>query len=398
MIWTASDDLRAQVMRLWDRGELLRSLVSGEPSWPRQLRLKGPTSVDLTDRFDAVRRWIAEMGAMNHIRVEWRSVNHRVQGAQSVPDRVWIDSVDDALALIGKRREAQGFLRLWETTRIELPALLPWLLRKPVQGLEHGSVWPRLLAVVRWVMDHPRPGIYLRQVDAPGVDSKFIESYRDVLSELLDLVLPPEVIDRQAAGPARFARRYGFLEKPIRVRFRVLDPAVQVIPGHSAHPDITLDAASFAALDLPVRQVFVTENETNFLAFPAAPDAIVLFGCGYGWTALADADWLFRRVIRYWGDIDTNGFAILDQLRSRFPHVSSFLMDRETLQAHEAHWGQEPTQKSHDLHRLTPEERTLYDDLRDNRIRNQLRLEQERIGFPWLTRALQAMPEHAGSP
>jgi hypothetical protein len=30
-----------------------------------------------------------------------------------------------------------------------------------------------------------------------------------------------------------------------------------------------------------------------------------------------------------------------------------------------------------DLHRLTPEERALYDDLRDNRIRAKLRLEQE---------------------
>jgi len=45
------------------------------------------------------------------------------------------------------------------------------------------------------------------------------------------------------------------------------------------------------------------------------------------------------------------------------------------------------------LHRLTPEERALYDDLRDNRIRTGLRLEQEHVGFYWLMHRLEQL-EH----
>lgn len=41
-----------------------------------------------------------------------------------------------------------------------------------------------------------------------------------------------------------------------------------------------------------------------------------------------------------------------------------------------------------DLHRLTTEERALYDDLRDKRIRLGLRLEQEHIDFHWLAHRL----------
>jgi hypothetical protein len=37
---------------------------------------------------------------------------------------------------------------------------------------------------------------------------------------------------------------------------------------------------------------------------------------------------------------------------------------------------------------LNREEEALYDDLRDNRIRKNLRLEQERIGFHWVEAAL----------
>jgi hypothetical protein len=43
------------------------------------------------------------------------------------------------------------------------------------------------------------------------------------------------------------------------------------------------------------------------------------------------------------------------------------------------------------LPRLNPEERALYDDLRDNRIRKNLRLEQERIGFGRVESALSAL-------
>ena len=46
------------------------------------------------------------------------------------------------------------------------------------------------------------------------------------------------------------------------------------------------------------------------------------------------------------------------------------------------------TPLAHDLLRLTPPERALYDDLRDHRIRPRLRLEQERVGFGWLQAAL----------
>ncbi len=36
---------------------------------------------------------------------------------------------------------------------------------------------------------------------------------------------------------------------------------------------------------------------------------------------LAEASWLKERDLFYWGDIDTHGFAILDQLRGHFPHA-----------------------------------------------------------------------------
>lgn len=413
MSWTTAGDLKAQVHRLWERGELLRGMVGNagvsdanvtlaavQPSrpegelgpqsgctFPLRLVLKGPTSGEFADRFNAVREWIAELVAVAHIRIEWREVNHRILGIQRVPQAVWLDDLDNALAMIGKRGDAKQFRQMLALVQLRQPVLLGWFRRYPLRALELAVECERLLAVVDWVTRRPRPGIYLRQVDIAGVHSKFIETRRGVLTEWLDLTLPAEAVAIGTSGTSQFAARYGFLDKPVRIRFRVLDSALPLLTGLTL-PDIALDAGSFAALPLPIRRVFITENETNFLAFPPLANAIVIFGAGYGWDALATAKWLTRCDIHYWGDIDTHGFAILDQLRSRFGHVESFLMDRETLMAHEVHWGEERDQVLHDLPRLQGAERGLFDDLRDNRIRPNLRLEQERVGFRWVEAAL----------
>jgi hypothetical protein len=70
--------------------------------------------------------------------------------------------------------------------------------------------------------------------------------------------------------------------------------------------------------------VFVTESEANFLALPPADDAMVVFGAGSGLEHLATVPWLASAAVHYWGDIDTHGFAISDQLRAALPHTTSF--------------------------------------------------------------------------
>lgn len=390
MTWTGARELKAQLSRLWERGDLLREALGGPSRFPVRLAIKGPGSADITDRFDAVRVWASELTAAAHLRLEWQDIRHRVQGAQRMPSSAWVDSVEDALVWLGKRRDGERFTALVAATRRVHPTLLPWLERRPLQALELADQWPQLLAVVGWFVDHPRPAIYLRQVDLPGIHTKFIEGHRSVLAELLDMALPAEAVDPAKTGASQFAGRYGLRDKPIRIRLRVLDPELTLLPGIDC-ADITLDADSFGRLRFPVRRVFITENEINFLAFPRVQGAIVIFGAGYGWDALARSAWLNDCTVVYWGDIDTHGFAILNQLRGQFAHVVSFLMDRETLLAHTAIWGSEDRPSLVDLPRLTREENALYDDLRDNRIRKGLRLEQEQIGFGWVSRRLEQL-------
>jgi hypothetical protein len=126
---------------------------------------------------------------------------------------------------------------------------------------------------------------------------------------------------------------------------------------------------------------------------------MVIFGAGYGFEVLAGASWLRACSVYYWGDIDTHGFAILDQLRAHFPHVHSLLMDRATLLVHQTQWGEEAQPVLRDLPRLSAAEAAVFDDLRKGRLGHTpmnggVRLEQERIGFTWVQQAL-ALPSLA---
>ncbi|QEP44875.1 hypothetical protein D5085_18100 [Ectothiorhodospiraceae bacterium BW-2] len=392
MSWTSLADLKAQVRKLWDRGWLLAAACGNgddkEPLFPRRLTLKGPNSRELSERFPEVRGWITQLSAGAGLyRIEWRSVNHRVLGNNEIPAAIWIDQLADALDLIGKRRAADQFASLLELTEERCPELLPWLAKRPLRALALTEEWPRLLEIIAWLLKHPRPAIYLRQIDLPGVHTKLIEGHRGVLAELLDLVLPEDSIDKNHTGINGFCRRYGFLDKPSRVRFRLLDSNIQLLPV-AAEQDITLTEATFASLALPVSKVFITENEINFLAFPDISMAMVIFGAGYGFDNLAAVPWLHEKELYYWGDLDTHGFAILNQLRGLLPHVASFLMDQQTLLAHKALWGVERQPNTGALMRLNSEESLLYDQLRQNYWGEQVRLEQERIGFDFLRNTL----------
>ena len=366
---------------------MLASLVTGEPLFPRRLPIRGPTSAELADRFDEVRNWALALRAMPRVRLEERQFRHRLLGTNSLPRAAWLDSIDDAVALLGKARERARFEEILDLTRRRRPVLLEWLGKRPLLALEHAHDWVRLLDVVAWMDAHPRPGIYIRQMDLPGVHTKFIEKHRALLSELLDCALPAAAIDEDMTGVRQFEGRYGFKKKPERIRFRMLDAACC---DFDLRPlaDIETDAATFAALNPPVAQAFITENEINFLAFPHVPGSMVIFGAGYGFETLGKARWLNACRLRYWGDIDTHGFAILDQLRAHFPRAESFLMDRATLLACTELWGRESAPVGRDLQRLHAGERALYEELRANRHGERLRLEQERIGFDRVLRVL----------
>jgi hypothetical protein len=388
--WGSSDDIRFQLERKWKSGQILAAIIRGESIFPIRIPLKHPTAEEIINRFDEVRQWIKTLSGDcknetgSGFSLEWRERNYQQLGKNRLPVAAIIKSEQDALTIIGKQKQAKQFKTLADSTILAFPQLGDWLQKRPLQVLKHAHDWPQLLKVIQWISQHPRPDIYLRQIDLPDIHTKFIERHKSLLIELLDIILPADVINIEATGVKEFERRYGFRSKPAQVRFRLLDPD-STLDGLT---DLAVPALELARLRLPVTTVFITENDINGLAFPSIAKSMVIFGLGYGLQVLNEISWLNDKAIYYWGDIDTHGFAMLDQIRQYFPHTESLLMNKETLLVHRQLWGEENKPTSRDLDYLRPQEIELYQEIINNRYGKNLRLEQERIGINWLKASL----------
>lgn len=346
--------------------------VPAPTSFPFRVRLRGPTSGELGSRFDEVRRWVAGFDSARGYRVETEDRASRSLGRQTLPVAAVVETDRDALALIGRRRDAARFDALVEST----PAQFRWCAAAhPLTVLDVGGEWPAVVAVAGWLRRHPSPDVFVRQVDLPGVHTKLVERHRQMIATLVDDGHPRA----RVGAVSTFERAYGFRTRPARVRFRVLDPASAPVPGLV---DVTLPVDELARLTPRLRRVMVVENEVTMLAFPPVTAGLVVWGSGnQAPELLGSLGWLRGVDVHYWGDLDTHGFAILDRLRGVLPHVRSMLMDRQTLLDHKDRWGRETEPTKRDLPHLTDAEAEVYGGLCSDAWGQEVRLEQELIRF-----------------
>jgi hypothetical protein len=392
--WTAVSDLTAVLRRRWARGTYLRSYAGGEPWEAISLPVRGPVARELLDRLEQADRWLRRFqsdcrsrSGRSLLRIEYRTVAGRHVGRNELPVRVWVDSFEDLVALLGVSGEVRTLSGLLSLTEAVLPELRSWVAAHPQQAIEHAEMWSRMLATTAWIRDHDTPPLYLRQIDVPGVDTKFVETYQLVLAELLEQVLPAERIDERFHR-GQFAGRFGFRRRPDYTRFRFLAPQSVFPTGVS---EATLRAEEFARLDPYCRTVVMVENEISYLALPDLPDCLAIFGAGFALGSVAGLRWLQDKRIIYWGDVDTYGFAILNRLRANYPAVESVLMDVDTLLAHPQQWVLEAKPTRLALPHLSEAESVLYQDLVEDRYGHHVRLEQERVRFSRVSDELRSL-------
>ena len=369
------------------QGALLAAYATGRDWMPLDFPLRGPGPAEIGERLGEVQQWAAqwEQAARGPLRVEYKKVGGRHIGVNLIPGRAWVDGYQQAWALLGVVGEIRRLADLTEQTKAACPRLVPWLTAHPVRALALAGDWPQLLATVAWIDQRQAPGMYLRQVDVPGVDTKFIGRHKGVLTELLDVQLDADRIEPEARD---FEARFRFRRKPSYIRFRCAATCHGV--GDGAFSELTVRLEEIAVPPAGVTRAYIIENEVTYLAFPLAAGAMVIFGGGYAVDVLESLAWLAALDVSYWGDIDTHGFAILNRLRHHVPHARSMLMDRATLLAHREQWVREPTPTAAALALLTAAEQALYRDLVVGEFGPAVRLEQERISFASIEQALAA--------
>lgn len=332
--------IESRLKRTW-----FNDVAGGPASWPFDVALGRLTSTEAAGRFGEIHRQVAELRRWaNGNALAVRDTNRLIGGtAQPLPTHVTVPDVDTAAAVCGptwtsriKRGRSRGAqLRANHPGCRSIPAV--------VRDCDRFSDidFELLITTSTWFADHDATGLTPRQVPVPGVHAKWLNTGRPLIESLI-------------------GRSLGLAERhPARLHFTYLDP------GHIASGLRRFDSATVGDTARPMyapQVVIITENKDTAIHFPATPGAVAVEGAGYGGTTAAAFDWIVRApLVVYWGDLDADGFAILDGYRNAGVPAVSICMDCDTYRTF-APWGTHLRPDGRQIQPSTPKALTTLTD------------------------------------
>ncbi len=239
-----------------------------------------------------------------------------------LPVQIVFSQATDIFAQLKLAKQATEFLGIYEHLKREIPEALPWLLKFP-QRIMKKKFYPGCVALGRVFQKGIVPGQYLREINAQGIDTKFMERDMILTRTLWNVLHPDRIVANEQELYALWQTRS--VEQG-NIGVRMLD---ECFSWYGAMK-FFLSANEAAQWRPPVKRIFITENKVNGYRFPLVPESMILFGMGYGVLELArKAAWMHTVEIYYWGDLDCNGFDILSKLREILPGVKSLLMSAD---------------------------------------------------------------------
>lgn len=369
------EPLRKKLSRLEANGKLYVALAEGSEVPYLSMPLKRPQDIETS--WDELLAWQdfwrkAPKASGGH--PLWHVEEKRKQtasfGKQLMPVRIFIDTPEDAMALLGLTKKKKEFLAGLSAVESQIPSLRDWYLTY-FGRISAEDFFPVALSIARFMLEQEQREGYLREMAIPGVDTKFLENHNFLVRTLWNALFPENTAESSDE----------LWEKLFVQKVPTPSICVRSLDEHLRFAGVRklfLSQDDIADFQPPHRRIFITENKVNGYTFPDAEDSLILFGMGYGVLEMAEsAPWLADKEIYYWGDLDHDGFNILSNLRKVLPEmkIHSFLMDKETLLAYV-----DPKVKDTGNTTTIPDYLTVSEKMAWKLIHdNGWRLEQERI-------------------
>jgi hypothetical protein len=369
------EDIRESLARRFNNQH--RNWMNQQGEWPLVMALGSPTENDVEEDVGGIRAWVNAWSDWRGIgEIAWGDRQWPRLGRQRVPTSFRLASSEQVAIVIGQQvrwalaRERQGRL-ITQWPILAGHSVLPR--HFDVLADYSGTDFERLWSLMLWLERNPGSGMYLRQLPIEGLDTKWIERRKGLVTEMV-CAMRGEFQERD------FFAACGLRGPRHRIRVRLLCSSLRNSVG--GLEDFEAPLEEIVALPLAPAAAIIVENLETGLALPDLPGVVALMKLGLAVGVLDVVPWLQGIAAVYWGDIDTHGYAILAHARRALPSLASILMDKETLFNYRKLWVDEPMQHLNaEVSRLKDHERLVYEGLRSQDWGRNIRLEQERI--PW---------------
>ena len=377
---TRPADVRAAIRKKWDSGSLLARFAGGQDWAPLGIPIRGPSARQIGEQLAEVRQWAAEWAA--------RRRRAAARGVQAGRRQALRREQHPVPGLAGRLRRslgaAEGGPRGAPPGRADRGG--PWHPPGPVAdrppdagAAARGRLGP---AAGHRPLDRAAPGA--RHVPAAGRCARRRHQVHRAAQGCAHRTA------RRPARPVPRRGRRGRLRRALRL------PAASRVTSGSGWPEVSVDSPSclsgpseFTAAPEGITRAYVIENEITYLAFPIPAAAMVILGGGYAVPVLEPLGWL--------AGLDVVVLGRHRHARLRDPQPAAPPPAARPLHAHGPGHPAGPPGRTgppsrprppRPLERLDAAESALYADLISDAYAPSVRLEQERISFAAIEKAL----------
>ena len=360
------DDLAKKSARQWQNPDIREKRLLNPDSWPLKLTIGKPTNRILSEQTAKVKTHLDRWRNIHIGKVHWEPITYRATGEALLFPVTWdLQSPSDWVAATGKIVIKNEYQRLEKLIANCDPLFHKVLIRQ--RHLINGKSEKEILKAAELSM-LLEPGCAgckpLRTLSMVGIDSKFFERHRTLISKLLDIRFDHQVRDM---GLETFL---GALDENNHwLLLADLDGTLLTFAQQRVR------AKELLHINLPGKRILIVENEKCLYYLPPLKDTLAILGAGLNLTWLQGSGFSNKQTA-YWGDIDTWGLTMLAKARCLQPDIIPLLMTTAIFDRYENHYAvientpasQMPPQD------LTEEETTLYHKLLTSKKN---RLEQE---------------------
>jgi hypothetical protein len=313
-------ELRIVLRRQWeDATQREARLLCAKDAWPVVASIGRPSPKTLTTDIEAVKRHVLAWRQVRVGKVVWNAVRYRAAAdAVEIPTHWRLQKPSewlDACADVTMRQEFEALATIVEQTESQFH---PLLVRR--RSLWRGRPMAEVAQAARLAMalaPNCSAGRPLRMLSTGGIDTKFFERNAPLITALLDVRFDGEV---SKIGLESFLG--AFTEGDHWLLLLDLDGSL--LP----FKQMRVSSSDLRGTALPGDRLLIIENESSQHQLPSLSRTIAVLGAGFdlGW---ADADWLSKKKVAYWGDIDTWGLQCLARARKFIRHLDPLLMSSE---------------------------------------------------------------------
>lgn len=316
--------LSRQLAKQWQSADKREQRLLTGLAWPIRLAIIKPTATEIKNAAPQVAEHIKQWRKETLAHIEWQTIRYQASSETiEIPtywciqnQQQWIAACKDmtiedeykTLSKVIEQVDAQFHQIIVRQKKL--------CLKSTAQQLLHTC------ALVMQLYPGCAQGKPLRALALANVDTKFIETHRQLITQLLSMRF------KQALASNDLEQ---FLGAASNNEHWLL--VVALDKKSLPFKKMRLTASELHILNLPCHNILIVENEQCLHQLPYLDNCIAILGAGLNLSWLSNPNFSSKN-LAYWGDIDSWGLKMLAIAKQHQAKITPLMMDLDTFQRH----------------------------------------------------------------